>query len=93
MVHDLSPGAPHYLLLACCRFILNGEFRFYGANIASKADELIATATTVARPILASFTLNLVRFNETEAVAAVTPGLLNRHLHLVHRAHPARQNC
>ena len=64
------------LLLACCRFILNGVFRFYGANIASKADELIATATTVSRPILQSFTLNLVRLNKTEAVAAVTPGPL-----------------
>jgi hypothetical protein len=96
---SLSSLPVHRCLLPCLsirgwhagRFILNGEFRFYGANIASKADELIATATTVARPILQSFTLNLVRLNETEAVAAVTPGPLNGHSHLVHRAHPACQ--
>lgn len=76
LVHGLSVGMPHSPLLACCRFILNGVFRFYGANIADRADELVATATTVSRPILQSFTLNLVRLNKTAAVAAVTPGRL-----------------
>ena len=89
VVHTGSIGTPHYPLLACCRFILNGVFRFYGANIADKADELIATATTVSRPILQSFTLNLVRLNKTAAVPAVTPGLLHRHLQLVRLAHRA----
>ncbi len=57
------------------RFILNGVFRFYGRGLAANADQAVATIARVSGPIFQSFSLNLTRLTEVDAVAAVTPGV------------------